>query len=158
MKSREHITDVLFLLTLFGVLAASSLLVVMMGANVYRQTASELDEHFLTRTPLAYVAAKVRQHDMTGAVYVTELENTAALVLEDTFGEYVYQTWIYYDEGSLKEIFLQKGEEVKKSFGLAIMETPAFLIETPAEGLLRFTAGIADSEISLDLSLRTGAD
>ncbi|MDR1962004.1 MAG: DUF4860 domain-containing protein [Gracilibacteraceae bacterium] len=156
MERRGHLTDVLFLLALFGVLAASSLFVVMTGANVYRHTVTQMDEHFSLRTPLAYVAAKVRQHDAQGAVYAAELQGTPALVLEQTFGEAVYQTWIYCHEGAVKEVFLEKGADLELSYGLTIMETPGFRLEQTESGLLRFTAtDAAGSEMTLEMSLRS---
>ncbi|MDR1603569.1 MAG: DUF4860 domain-containing protein [Gracilibacteraceae bacterium] len=156
MEKRGHLTDVLFLLTLFGVLAASSLLVVMTGANVYRQTVTQMDDHFNLRTPLAYVAAKVRQCDTQDAVYTAELAGTPALVLEQVFEAATYQTWIYWHEGAIKEVLLEKGAELRPEYGLAIMETPAFRIESTENGLLRFTAfDAAGRDMTLELNLRS---
>jgi hypothetical protein len=156
MERRGHLTDVLFLLTLFGVLAASSLLVVMTGANVYRHTAAQMNDHFNLRTPLAYVAAKVRQCDARDAVYIAELDKTPALVLEQVFSGSVYQTWIYYHDGAVREVLIEKGAELRASFGLAIMETPGFHMEQTAAGLLKFTAfDAAGREMTLEISLRS---
>jgi hypothetical protein len=156
VERRGHLTDVLFLLALFGVLAASALFVVTTGANVYRQTVTRMDDHFNLRTPLAYAAAKIRQCDASGAVYTAELGGETALVLEQVFGETVYQTWIYYHEGSIKEVMLEKGAELQPAYGLAIMETPGFYVEQTETGLLRFTAlDASGGEMTLTLSLRS---
>ncbi|MDR1070385.1 MAG: DUF4860 domain-containing protein [Gracilibacteraceae bacterium] len=156
MERRGHLADTLFLLALFGVLAASALFVVMTGTNVYRQTVTRMDDHFDLRTPLAYVTAKVRQSDDAGAVYLAELGGGPALVLEQVFGDSVYQTWIYYHEGALKEVLLEKGAKLEPSYGLAIMETPGFSMERVEDGLLRFTAlDASGGEMTLELSLRS---
>lgn len=67
-QPRRHVIDLLFTLALFCVFAASALLVVLIGADVYESSARGMDRNFDLQTSLHYVAAKVRQCDAAGAV------------------------------------------------------------------------------------------
>ena len=62
-QPRRHVIDLLFTLALFCVFAASALLVVLIGADVYESSARGMDRNFGLQTSLHYVAAKVRQND-----------------------------------------------------------------------------------------------
>ena len=59
----SHIIDLLFVLSLFCVFTVCAFLVVSIGANVYRATAENMENTYSTRTALAYVTEKLRQHD-----------------------------------------------------------------------------------------------
>lgn len=63
MKKQTHIADLLFTLALFLVFAASVVMALLFGANVYQNTVRQMDENYNQRTCLAYVANQVRQHD-----------------------------------------------------------------------------------------------
>ncbi|MEM1483344.1 DUF4860 domain-containing protein [Oscillospiraceae bacterium PP1C4] len=143
-KSRGHMVDLLFTLALFCVFAVSSLLVVIIGANVYKGTVKSMSRNFNIRTSLSYVSEKVRQNDTAGAVYLDHLDGETALVLEQNYNGADYQTWIYHYDGSLMELFTQKGNEVSPSDGQPIMEIPNFTIERQGENLYQLS--ITDEE------------
>ena len=56
---KGHVVDFLFTLALFCVFAASALMVVVIGANVYRQTVRGMDSNYDSRTSLTYLTEKV---------------------------------------------------------------------------------------------------
>lgn len=62
-KNQGHIVDFFFTLSLFCLFAASALIVVIIGSGVYRNTTVQMEENYVARTALSYVAEKVRQHD-----------------------------------------------------------------------------------------------
>lgn len=134
-KSGGHMIDLLFTLALFLVFAVSSLMVVVIGADVYNKTAESMNENFNMQTSLLYVTQKIRQNDVEGSVLVESAGDRNAVVLENTYNETQYQTWIYYDEGSIKELFIQKGNEINLSAGQAIMPVNNFNIEKLDENL-----------------------
>lgn len=139
VKVHSHVVDLLFTLALFCVFAASSLTVVLIGANVYKGTIQSMNNNFDMRTSLTYLSEKVRQNDVAGGVYLSELEGKPALVLEQTFDDTQYQTWIYHDDSSLKELFTRKGNDISLSDGQEIMTTTEFLLEQNEDGLFVFT-------------------
>lgn len=159
MKSKyghRHIIDIVFTLALFCVFAASALLVVLIGANVYKSTTSMMGLNFETRTSLTYVSTKIRQNDSAGGVLLGELEGVPALILTREIDGDGYNTWIYHYEGALREIFAPENSMVAPQNGQKIMEVKSFKMETAAPGALRFTS--VDSlgrDISLVISPRS---
>lgn len=167
MKPRQgepsrHIVDILFVLALFGVFAASALMLVTLGANVYRQTTANMTEHFTKRTAYAYLTEKLRQNDTRNAVSTEELEGIPALVLtQQTDGE-EYCTYLYFYEGYLKELSIRKdsytGADLLKA-GQDILELSGFSMEETKDGLLKLTLDTGDgSPLILYASLRSDYD
>ena len=73
-QERKHIVDVLFVLALFVVFTLSALVLVILGANVYRQTVRYMDENYNARTAYSYLTEKVRQNDLYDSISIGELE------------------------------------------------------------------------------------
>lgn len=156
MKQQQgHVVDLLFTLALFCVFAASSLLVVLLGANSYKQTVAEMTQNYSTRTSISYLAEKIRQNDVASGISIGRVEGAPALILEQQAGAAVYQTWIYSSDGKLREVLVSQGTVVKAADGQPIMELADLALDLSAEGLLRITATDLDGTTStLKLSLR----
>ncbi|MDO5572656.1 MAG: DUF4860 domain-containing protein [bacterium] len=103
-RTGRHTVDILFILTLFGAFIVSALLIVVLGARVYQNTVNQAEKGFSTRTSLAYVTEKIRQHDEDGSVSITEIEGHQVLCLSQKYGDTSYDTYLYYDNGYLKEL------------------------------------------------------
>ena len=130
--------DLLFTLALFCVFAASALMVVLIGADVYKDTVTGLNNNFDMRTSLTYVSTKIHQNDGSGVVQIGKIEGDDALILKQTYGDQVYQTVIYHDGNSLREIFASEEMNLKKSDGKVIMDVGRFEMEQVSDGLFRF--------------------
>ncbi len=111
MKNRAGIINILFVLSLFCVFAVTALLVVILGANVYKGISSNMQDHYGARVSVSYITEKVRQSDETGGVDLREMEEGPALVLIQAVGGYTYETWIYAEAGFLKEATVEAGQE-----------------------------------------------
>lgn len=148
MTPKRHVVDLLFTIALFGVFAASALLVVLIGANVYKSTVRGMNANFNMQTSLTYVAAKVRQNDTENAVSIGELSGLPALVLKQTVGENDYHTLIYEYGGKLREIFTRADNPVTPSEGNAIMDVDSFTMEQLENGLFRFSCSDSGGETS----------
>lgn len=154
-QERGHVIDLLFTLALFCVFAASSFLVVLMGANIYKQTVTQMTQNYNTRTSLSYLAEKIRQNDIADGIRIGEVEGATALVLEQKVGESTYQTWIYSSGGELREVMVAQGAKVKAADGQPIMELADLQVDRSPEGLLSLTTIDPDGTVStLKLSLR----
>ncbi|MCI9073745.1 MAG: DUF4860 domain-containing protein [Lachnospiraceae bacterium] len=148
-QERNHIVDVLFVLALFVVFTLSALVLVILGANVYRQTVSYMDENYEARTAYSYLTEKVRQNDIYGSVSVGELEGTRALILTREINDATYATYLYLHQGSLRELFIRQGSDIGSdplSAGRAILPLRDWEPEMADERLLR-----------IDLTLENGA-
>ena len=146
LKSRQKnfMVDFIFTLSLFGVFAVSALLVVVIGANVYRTTVGLQESNAVKRTSLAYVAEKIRQSDESGSICVGEIEGEPALILKSTYGGESYSTYIYTYEGELRELFTKSSIEASLIAGQPITDVSSLTIEQISERLYRVT--VSDKE------------
>lgn len=116
-QERRYIVDILFVLALFGVFAISALVVVVIGADVYKHTMQSMSDNYDSRTAIAYVSEKVRQADSltengTSAVEISHLGDNPALVLHDDKNGEEFCTWLYYHDGWLKELYTRKDADL----------------------------------------------
>ena len=94
MQRKHSIIDLFFTLTLFCVFAVSALIVVVIGANVYRST-------------VAYVTEKVRENDRAGSVQLGILpcDSSVPALSLIRYGEpQSIRTYIYFYDGALREL------------------------------------------------------
>lgn len=127
-KPKTHMIDFLFPLALFCVFSVSTFIVVIIGTNVYQSTVVNMNENYTTRTSLTYVKEKVRQGDINGKVTVGNIAGNSTLILEETFENVPYRTYIYGYNGSLKELFIKKDQPFSLGDGKAIMAVDNFTV------------------------------
>ena len=60
-KQRNHVIDFIFPISLFFVFAVSSLVVILLAANIYRSTTRESIDQDASRTVLSYISEKIHQ-------------------------------------------------------------------------------------------------
>ena len=153
MKTKDdnsrHIVDVLFVLTLFGVFAVSALMIVTIGANVYKKTVANMNNNFTERTAYSYAMEKIRQNDCYDMISVEEIDGIPALAFTQTNGEEEFCTYLYLYEGSLKELFVRKdsfsGSNIL-SAGQDIMPMSAFTLDDTEDGLIRLVLDTGNGE------------
>jgi hypothetical protein len=157
---KRHIIDILFTLGLFCVLAASALMVVVIGSNVYRAMVARADENFLSGVPLAYVANKIRQNDRLGEIFIDKLEGAPALLIKrDLGGGHSFDIWIYHHDGALKEVAALNHTIITRELGRPIIEIDDFKMEQIGTGLWRFTSVDKNGkESSMIIGARTVQD
>ena len=141
-ESGRHIVDILFVLALFGVFAASALMLVTLGANVYKQTVADMTDNFTERTAYSYVTEKIRQNDTADTVEIGELNGVPALVFTKQSGEETFCTYLYLYDGYLKELYTRKnsfaGNDILPA-GQNILPLNAFTMEACRNGLIKLT-------------------
>ena len=74
-KRNKSIVDFLFILALFGAFAITALFVVLFGAQIYKNTVSNMNTNFEKRTAMSYLTEKIRSHDYTGGADVADLKS-----------------------------------------------------------------------------------
>ncbi|MEG1862398.1 MAG: DUF4860 domain-containing protein [Oscillospiraceae bacterium] len=127
-KQKGEAVDFLFILGLFFALCSCSVLVVLLGAKVYKKTTQAMDTNFTQRTGLEYIVEKARQNDMDGGLSLGKIEGEDALIFTRTQGENKFYTYIYYYNGYLREIYLANdaqpiltaGQKITKAQGVEI--------------------------------------
>lgn len=146
----------MFMFLLLAAFAVLSVIVVLVGARVYRAVEGRGAENYESRTVLAYVAGKVRALDAAGRITTETVGGADALVLGAAYGGEDYATYIYAYDGRLMEYFGRAGSAFSPEHGEPIAEAAGFdaVIE---RGLLTVTVARADGgEDSLTLYLQCG--
>lgn len=146
-QNNGHMVDLLFTMGLFCVFAVTALLVVILGADVYRSTVSDMTRNYNTRTSISYLAEKVRQNDTAGSVTLSQVDGQDALVLTQVLGEKPYETWIYPGDGELREVLVAAGTAVTILDGQPIMPIGSLTLSLNGN-LLSMTATDPDGMVS----------
>lgn len=134
----KHMIDFLFPVALFFVFALSSLTVVLLAARIYQSTTEDSALNDTARTSLSYIAEKIHQNDTKGMVSLGTFDGCDALVLQQTYNDENYYTYIYAYENELKELFIKDGANATASDGKVILQVKDFSIEQVNEQLLKF--------------------
>ncbi len=145
---KNHIVDVLFVLALFVVFTLSALVLVILGASVYKQTVNYMDENYTARTAYSYLTEKVRQNDLYDSISIGQLEGTTALVLTREIGGTDYATYLYLYDGSLRELFMRQGSDIGSdplSAGQEILPLLDWDLQNAGEHLLHIELTLEDN-------------
>lgn len=136
---KKHVIDFIFPIALFFVFAASSLVVIILAANIYSSTTKAAESGFETRTVLSYVTEKIHQSDRSQAVSIGKFDGRDSLIIEQGFdGNETYITYIYEDDGVLRELFIQDGVDASAGSGREIMTVRDFSMEQLSDNLFKF--------------------
>ena len=99
---------VLFVLTLFLLLSALSISVIMAGATVYEKIADNMESNYDRRVTFSYLTTKIRQNDSVGSIEFKEKDGTDMIALREIYDDGdEYVTYIYYYDGYIWEIYLE---------------------------------------------------
>lgn len=139
VSGKRHMVDMLFPIALFLVLAASSLFLVILAANVYRKSVAREECNYESRTCLSYVTEKIRQNDENGSVETSTFDGCPCLVLKQTLGGQSYVTYLYSYEGQLCELFIQEGISMHAADGQKILEVRDFNITEQEKGIFKIS-------------------
>ena len=156
-QEKRFIVDVLFVLALFGLFAVSALMLVTVGADVYKHTVDDMSANYETRVSVSYIAEKIRQND--GNITIDYLGETPALVMEQEYNDELYSTYLYYHDDCLKELLVRTGSYIgdnNLAAGQEIMKLSTFNADLIWGNLLKIELTTADGdEEELFLHLHT---
>lgn len=135
MRERRHGVNGLLTLLIYGIFALFSLLLVVVGARVYRNIVSTGNANTQVRSSFSYVANKVRMSTRAaGTVRLEERDGIEVLVLESAVEG--YENRIYYYDGALREAYQAAEQPFSPELGEKLMEIPEFRIEETEAGHL----------------------
>lgn len=133
MKKKTHSVDVLFMLILFSVFAVMSVLLILIGSNVYGNITNTQERNSNTRNILSYVTNKIRTSQVENGVYIEEKDGTPVLVIEDSYDDNGFKTLIFEKNGKLKEATVIKNNEYNLEFGDVLSEIDMFNVDIDKE-------------------------
>lgn len=156
--SKRHITDVLFVLSLFCVFTASAMLLITLGSGIYERTVAHTAENYNARTSYAYISEKIRQNDTSaGARLLQDFGDGSALVLTEEIDGDAYETWLYLYDGNLCEFFCKKDSHLTPSAGQPIVACNGLKAQILNNRLLHLDITDADEkEISMYICVEGG--
>lgn len=152
-KRDKSIVDALFLLALFGVFLICALFIVLFGAKIYKNTVKSSEDSFIERTCYTYITEKIRQNDNSNGVLIDNSSDGTVLVLTKTISDKDYVTYLYCDEGYLKEYTTSADNSLRKSAGTNIIELDSMYAEKCNNNLYYFTLSGADISTSFYVSI-----
>lgn len=133
-----HTIDIIFPLLFILLFCFCALLVVLQGARIYEKTAAGLQENYTVRTAVSYLQEKVRECGDASQIAAREIDGRQVLVIDcDVNGER-YASYIYQEDGKLKELFIRKEDFSGLSGGQELVDLDTFSISRPEEDLLQF--------------------
>lgn len=125
---QRHSISGLFTLILLLMFAFSTLSMVLLGSRIYKNGVSHLNRNYTTRTAVAYVTEKVRQHDEKDGISFAELDGIPALLMKDGINGDTFLTYIYFYNGALRELFVRSGTELSPDMGSQIVALDSFSV------------------------------
>ena len=120
IRQKGRTLNLLFTMLLFLVFVLCALFTVLIGGKVYENINSRIQENYSSQVILNYVANKVRQGDQAGSVAVKTIEDTQVLELTQEIDGRKFITWIYYEDGAVRELFTNEGSGLGLKDGLEI--------------------------------------
>jgi hypothetical protein len=124
----------LCLVALFFFLAMGA---VVMGVSAYQGVSEAAERNTAYRTALAYVTNQVRRADAAGGVSAGEYQGLDALIITEVFGDYFYDTYIYCYDGSLRELFVERGYELEPAAGTELLPLESMAVAPFGDGLIK---------------------
>ena len=140
--------DTVFVLIIFSVFALSVLMVLMLGARVYKNMTDITSENQEERTLLSYIWTKVKNGDKSGSVSVGEFQGLTTLCFDENFGGTPYRTAIYQYDGWLYELFCETEmiTDPTSGFlpedGVQVMRIDELEFEGVENGMIKVSTGV----------------
>lgn len=154
-KRKHHSGDIPFSFFLLLVFIMFTIMLAGTGAAVYKNSAAHLNENYTSRTAIAYISEKIRQHNSQDSIFLSDLEGTQALVLKEMIEEEAYFTYIYYYDHALCELFVHADTEPKLLSGSKIIELDGLTIESEAFPHMICVTAVSPEGHTLSALLRT---
>lgn len=155
MKKKAHSVDVLFMLVLFSVFAVMSVLLILIGSNVYGKIIETQEINGNNRMVLSYITNKIRACQSDNGIFIEEKDGTEVLVITTGTEEDLYETLIFEEDGRLKEATIEAGDDYNLGFGDILTELSDFSVEYDnTTGIIKIT--IETQGESSSVSVYTG--
>ena len=125
-RNFQHSMQGVFVFVLLGLFAVMSTLMVLLGAQMYRNTVDHAAANNRDRVLSAYVRSMVRAEDAAQAVKIEARDGIPVLEMHEVLDGEGYVTMLYCFEGQLYELFTSEGYEFEPLSGTAICPAQRF--------------------------------
>lgn len=156
---QRHSISGLFTLILLLMFAFSTLSLVLLGSRIYRNGVSCLNRNYTTRTAVAYVTEKIRQHDEKDGIFLSDLDGIPSLLMKDNIDGDTFLTYIYFYDGALRELYVRDGTDLSSDMGSKIVVLDDFSVSASPvsqDTLLIYVAGEKGHSIKSSVRVNSG--
>lgn len=119
---KQHMIDTVFVLLLFLLFTFCIVSVLYAGSHIYDTIATKETTNYQENIALHYFVEKVHQGKTKNSIKLEQLESISALAIYQQYNDEQYVTYIYYDQYSIKELFIKAGDPFSIQDGNQIME------------------------------------
>ena len=123
---KNHVISQAFVFLLLGVFAVFSTLMVLLGAQLYREIVDQTEAHNARRVLCSYVNNAVRGNNAADIIRTESIDGVEALVFDWFVDNEHYETKVYCHEGTLRELFSEAGQPFEPGYGEIICRAEAF--------------------------------
>lgn len=157
-EQKGQIMGTLFTMLLFLVFVMCALFTVLAGGKVYENIGRRMEDNYTGSVALQYIANKVRQGDQTDMVRVIEVNGISVLELARDFDDVRYVSWVYYYDGSIRELFTRQDSGLGLPDGIPILECEGLTFTQEGHLLTVETAGSGGGKLLLSLRSSGGTE
>lgn len=125
-RNVQHSMQGVFVFVLLGLFAVMSTLMVLLGAQMYRNTVDHSAANNEDRVLSAYVRSMIRAEDTSGAMEIGEYGGVKALAMREDLDGETYVTWLYCYDGHMYEWFTSDDGDFRPESGTAICPAQGF--------------------------------
>ena len=125
-KTVQHSMQGVFVFVLLGLFAVMSTLMVLLGAQMYRNTVDRSTANNEDRVLGAYVRSMIRAEDTSGAMEIGEYNGVKTLAMREDLDGETYVTWLYCYDGNMYEWFTSDDGDFRPESGTAICPAQSF--------------------------------
>ena len=143
-KYKNHSIDVVFVLLLFCAFAASALMTLLFGTSSYSKVTDTMEQNYRLRVYSGYIAEKLRHCENAESIQIGKFGGQDAIIMNSTAGGEKCVTYIYYYDGSIRELFTEQDSGLGPEAGEVIIEAAGFRAEYVGEDLAK--AACRDSD------------
>jgi hypothetical protein len=132
-RTQTEILAVFALLVLMGVSIFS---LAAAGSTAYRKTNESKTAQIEVRVAMSFIQMKIHQSDAAESIRIepNPINGASALVLSETLSGRRYDTWVYFDDGSLREALVLSGEGFGNGEAFPVANLDGFEIGANATG------------------------
>ena len=154
----SHLMPSVFVFFLIGLFAVASLVLTLIGLQVYRHVTDSASLNSESQMILSYIGNKVRTFDSQGDVAIETRDGLPLLSLRETLDGQLYETNIYAYQGAVWESLVPAGDAFDPENGeqLVMAQSLQYVMLTP--NLMEVTVVLPNGERrTMRMALRTQA-
>ncbi len=151
--SKQFSFQFIFIMLLYLIIVILSVMIIVLGKNIYVNINEDRDSNYEIRVSLSYIANKVRQADKHGLVEIRDYVNNNAVVINETYDDENYETWIYFYDNAIYEMFTDENTSFLPEEGMKIVDCDSLEITKIKDNLYKFAVNSSTDSSELVLNL-----